>query len=258
MVTSGASDLGLDHEFFFQLEAKIFGRFHAHTCELWMTGNVGLGVVVEIINFLERTEILLRRAVTLKAPTHRVALSLIDDLHFIHVAVTALAGNPPVHVSRVVKIYIIRRLVHPHPLDRFAIIAGIIDIHRLVKRRKFRAFAKHMLVTIPARTAGRHVRMTGHIDERVAIAAIQTNLIHVDFMREWNRLTRLVTHGQGLRSRVVGKRESNACCSGSSADSDFKRQEIGPAGKNICHGRGDAMREDEACEIFHKLVSEIL
>lgn len=130
MVAGGASDLGLHHELLLELETEFFGRIHA---ELRVVGNVGLSVVAEVVNLLEWTKIFLRCAVTIKAPAHRVRLGLVDDFHLVYVAMAALAGNPAIYVCGVIEINVIRCLVDSHPLDRLAVIARIIDVHRLMQ-----------------------------------------------------------------------------------------------------------------------------
>jgi hypothetical protein len=51
-----------------------------------------------------------------------------------------------------------------------------------MERREFGAVFLDVLVAVPAGVAGRHVRMPGNLDERVAVAAIETELIHVDLV----------------------------------------------------------------------------
>lgn len=67
MVASGTSCLGVDLAFVSELDAEILRRFYA---EVRVVGKIGLRVVAEIIDFLERTEVLFRRPVALQAPAH--------------------------------------------------------------------------------------------------------------------------------------------------------------------------------------------
>ncbi len=110
-------------------------------------------------------------------------------------------------------------------------------------------------MAIPTGIAGRHVRMARNVDKRVAVAAVQPDLIDVNLVREGNRLRGLVAHRQGFRRRVISESERNSCCCGSGADGDFQWQQIGPAGKNVCHGKGDAVRRSEIPRIHHGLVT---
>ena len=221
MVAGRTTRLWIHLELLFQLQAQIFSGFHS---KMRVVGNVGCSVIVEIVNLLERAEVLLRRTVTVKTPTHRQAVYLINNLHFIHVTVATLARNPPTDVGRVIEIHVIWQLMHTHPLDRLAIVSWIIRVHRLVKRRQFWAVTLDVLVTIPTGASSRNVGMTGNIHERMAIAAVQPQLIHVNFMGKRNGLRWLVTLHQCLRRCVIGKRKRHSRRCGSSADSDFERQ----------------------------------
>ncbi len=148
---------------------------------------------------------------------------MIDDFHFIHVAVAALAGNPAVHVRGVVEVNVIRSLMNPHPLDRLAVIAWIVDVHGLVKRSQFRAVPLNVLMAVPASATGGNVRVTRDINEGMAVTAIQTQLIDVDFVGKWNWLGRLITHNGRLWRGVVSERQCNTRRYGPGADSDLKR-----------------------------------
>ena len=154
MVAGGASNLGLDHVLLLKLEAEILGRFHRRIFGVF--GHITV-VVREIVNFFERTKIDLGRTMAIETPTHRVGLRLIDDLHFVDVAMAALAGNPPVDVGGVVEINVVRCLVDAHPLDRLTIVAGVGDVHRLMQRGQFRAIPLHVLVAVPASASCRDV-----------------------------------------------------------------------------------------------------
>jgi hypothetical protein len=54
---------------------------------------INLGVVVEIKDFLQRTEVLFRSTVTIEAPPHGVALSMINLLHLVNFAMATHAGD---------------------------------------------------------------------------------------------------------------------------------------------------------------------
>ena len=172
MVASGAGDLWLDHELLLELEAKILCGLDARLCEVWIVREINFCIIREIVNFLKWAEIFLRRIVAIEAPAHGVGFSLIDDFHFIDIAMAALAGNPAIHVGRVIEINVVWRLVDSHPLDGLPIVARVIYVHRAVKRGQFWAVPLHMLVAIPARIAARHVGMACDVHERMAIAAV--------------------------------------------------------------------------------------
>jgi len=219
MVTGGACDLGLHHELLFQLEAEVLRGLDRSILRVFRHIAV---VVGKVVNLLERTKIFLRCTVTLKAPAHGMRLCLINHLHLIDVSVAALAGDPPVHVRRVVEVNVVRRLVDPNPFDRLPIVSGIVHIHRPVKRSQLRAVTLNVLMAVPARAARRNVRMPRDIHKRVAIPTIQTDLVDVNLVRKWNRLRRLIAHHQRLGSRVVRKSERHTCTCGPGAECDLK------------------------------------
>lgn len=219
-MAGGAARLRIDVELLFEFEAQIFGRFHA---EVRVSGDVMLRIILKIIDFLQRAEVLFRSLVAIKAPRHRLALCLIDDFHLIDVAVAALAGNSAIHVSGMVEINVIRRLVNPDPLDRLAVVAGIADIHRLMKRRELRAVFLNVLVAVPAGISRRYVRMAGNIDERVTIPTVETELIDVDFVRKWDRLGRLIADHLRLWRRIIGEGQGDAADSRAGANGDLQR-----------------------------------
>lgn len=200
MVTGGTSRLGIHFELLLKLETKFLSGFHAG---LWVIRKVSLGVVAKVVNFLQRTEVNLWSSVTVKTPSHRVRLSLVNDFHFIHVAVATLAGNPAVDVRGVVEIDVVRGFVNAHPLDRFAIVTRVSGVHRFVERSEFRTLALDVLVAIPTSVTGRNVRVARDINKRMAIPTIQPELIDVDFVRKRNRLRRLVADDQGFRRRII-------------------------------------------------------
>ncbi len=108
MVASGTGFLGIDHEFFFEFQAELLGGLDSCLAKVRIILKVNFRIVGEIIDFLQWTEIFLRSAVTFQAPAHRVGLCLVNHLHFIHITVAALAGNPAVDVCGVVEIDIVR------------------------------------------------------------------------------------------------------------------------------------------------------
>jgi len=104
MVAGRAAFLRFDVEFLDQLETEFAGGGDGVVLDVF--GNIGIAVV-EIEDLLKRAEVLFGGAVAFEAPAHRVALGLINDFHFMHVAVAALAGNPAIHVGGVVEIHVV-------------------------------------------------------------------------------------------------------------------------------------------------------
>jgi len=156
MVASRTGLLGFDHELLLQLEAEVERGFHRSIGGVF--AHIGVAVI-EIVDFLQRAKVFLRRPVAIEAPAHGVTLRLVNHFHLVDVAVASLAGNPPVDVGCVVEIDVIRRFVHPHPFDWLAVVTREAHIHRAMQGSQFRAFALHVLMAIPAGVRGRHVGM---------------------------------------------------------------------------------------------------
>lgn len=195
-----------------------------------------LVAVVEIIDLLQRTQMLLGCAVAIQAEAHRERLRMVDNFHLVHVTVAALAGNPAVNVCGVVEINVVGSLVNPDPLDGLAIVAGESRIHRTVERSEFGAVLLHVLVAVPTSIPCRHVGMSRNIDKRVTVPTVQTELIDVNFMRERDGLGGLITNELRLRSRVICDRHCHPSPNGTKAENDFERKKVRPAWKNIRHG----------------------
>ena len=153
-----------------------------------------------------------------------------------------LAGNAAVHVSGVVEVDVVGRLVDAHPFDGLAIILRMAGIHRTMQRLQLGAILLHVLVTVPAGIAGRNVGVTSDVDKGVTVATVQTELVNVDLVRKGNRLTRLIPYPCGFWSRVVAESEGDASSGGAETHGNFQRQQIGPAGKNVCHGEAGTVR----------------
>lgn len=92
-MTGSAGDFGANLVNILEFQTEFLGRLDS---KLGVFGDVILGVIGEIVDFLQWTEVLLWIAVALETPAHRKVLGLIYDLHLVHVAMAVLAGNPPV------------------------------------------------------------------------------------------------------------------------------------------------------------------
>ena len=99
----------------------------------------------------------------------------------------------------------------------------------------------NLRVAVHAGLRGGHRRVRALLDRGVAVAAVEAQLINVDLVGEGDRLGGLIADGERLGRGVVVEREGDSGDCGSDADGNFERQQIGPAGKNICHEKGDAV-----------------
>lgn len=214
-MTSGAALLRFDvvmllqklTEIFLVRDAIALGILHHVILEIL------LGVVVEVVDLLERTKVLLRLAVTIEAEAHGVTLSMIDRLHFVHVTVAALTGNAAVDVSGVVEIDIVWSAVNPNPLDRLAFdllpifiqnrLVIDVDPHRITKWSQLGIPLLHVLVAVPTSIGTRNIGVARMLHKTVAIPTIEPELIHMEVVIVRNRLRRLITNTLRLRSRII-------------------------------------------------------
>lgn len=192
-------------------------------------------VVIQIINFLERAQVLLRSAVALKAEGHTQALVVMHLAHLMHVAVTAFAGNTTVHVGLVAEVGVVRKLMDTHPLDWLTIVVLVIFIHRTAQRLKLRVILLNVLVAVPAGVSGRHTGTGRLIHGAVAVATIDSELVRVQIMIVCNRLIRLITNTLCLRRCIVGKGCRQPQNYKNQAYRDLQRQQIGPSREKISH-----------------------
>ncbi len=204
----------------FQLLAKVEGGFHGSIVGVF---HHVLIAVFEIEYFFEWAEVIFGGAMAIKAPSHRMRLGMINNLHLIHVAMAALTGNPAIDVGGVIEFHVIRCLVNTYPFDRFAIVTCELRVHRAMKRRQLWTIRLHVLVAVPTGIPGRNIRVPGHIHKRVTVTAIKPELIDVDFVGKRNGLLRLIAYNLSLRSRVIGKCQSHSGTDSSEAKCDFER-----------------------------------
>ena len=164
-MTGGATFLRVDVPVFLQEKTEFFLRGDALTFFVFdvVLGEILLSVVIKIVDFLEWTEVQLRVPVTVETKGHTQTLSMIDLLHVINITMAGLAGHPAVHVSRMVKVNVIRRLGNTHPLQRFldrTFNRNVIDIdtHGITQQSELWTPLLHVLVTVPTRVGGRNTR----------------------------------------------------------------------------------------------------
>src|SRR6056297_2205507 len=77
-----------------------------------------LGTPVQIGDLIQWTKRLLRMSVTIEAKTHAQRLSMIHHRHFVDLPVTLHATDTAIHMSRVVEIRVLRKLVNLNPPNR--------------------------------------------------------------------------------------------------------------------------------------------
>lgn len=167
-------------------KAKLLLRF--------LTGRVP----VEVKNFLERTNPILGGAMAIQTPAHAVWLGVFDDIHLVDLPMAFVATHAAIHMHGVVEINIVRRLVNPHPGNRFPALETCAD------RRKQGAVRFYGAVATHAHVGGRDVRVFRNLHVCVAVAAVDPKLSRMQAVFERHRLIGRVTDTRVFRGRIIG------------------------------------------------------
>lgn len=170
-----------------------------------------------------------RSAVAIQAPGHALRLMLVNNLHFVDRAVAAIATDATIHVSGVIEISIIGNLVDAHPVDRLASFPAFADGFQ------FRAVSLDLRVAGHARLGAWDVRVRSDFNEAVAVAAIEPELLNVDDVREWNRLSRFVTDTGVFGGKIIRQSAGDRCYNRANADHQLQRKPVCPFWKKVCH-----------------------
>lgn len=143
---------------------------------------------------------------TLKAECHTQGLAVRDDLHFVNLAMALDATDTTIHVSRVIKIRIIGRLVDPDPWHRLAARVAVSN------RSEQGAVGLDLVVAVHARLRSRNIGVARLVDVTVAKAAIYPELGYVLLVAEGHRLHRSIPDPGILRRHVISDtRRRNSC-----------------------------------------------
>ena len=238
-VAGRATLLRLDIPVLFQVEAQILLSLKGIP-GIWMLHRIGsqplLRVIIQVENLFQRAEMLLGVSVTVETPAHRVRFSLVDHLHLINLAMTGLAGDSPIDVSRMVEKHVVRILVHPHPLDRLPVKILVVLIKRPPQGLQFLTILGHMLVAIPAGAGGWDIGMPRMLHKAVTVATIHPELVHVQGVIIRNGLRRHIPNTLSLRSRVIRESYYYSSSSHPKTDRDLERQDIRPTREEIGDG----------------------
>ena len=225
MVAGSAAFLGLQFESFLKLLTEFFGLSDAlaFVVEHHIVLQILSRIILQIENFLQRANLVLRSAMALQTEAHRVIFRVENNFHLVNLTVATYARNTAVHVSGVAEFHVVRSFVNFHPLNRLTIIKRMCFVHRTMQWIKLGALALHVLVAIPASIGGWQIRVIRVIYKRVAITAIETELIHVNLVRKRNGLRGLIADNSRFGSSVYRKGSDYANGDGTGTDCDFQR-----------------------------------
>ena len=98
-----------------------------------------------------------------------------------------------------VEISVVRKLVNFYPWNRKACFPAFLDW----SKTRAIVFNFSLTVAIDTSLGSWDIRMACNLHKTVAIAAIHTELLHMNRVRKRNRLVRLITDARVLRSEVI-------------------------------------------------------
>ena len=136
-------------------------------------------------DFLFRPQVVLRMAMTIKAPFHLQRLRLRHDRHLIDAPVTSRATDTLVHMNRMIEISEVRQVMHAHPFQRSSRFVAVTDWFEIW------TVGPNLFVAIHADGRRRHARRGGRLDRSVTVTAIDAVIADVMFMAELDWLLAL-------------------------------------------------------------------
>ena len=186
---------------------------------------------IKIENLILRPQKIRRISVALEAPRHAMGLRQVYRRHMIDRAVTTETANAAVHVRRVIVVNVIDSAIDPHPLDR------VLRFPALPHRFQLRIIFLYLRVAIHAGLSVRHIGMRRHFDKAVTIAAIHSQLGHMDVVWKRDWLDWFVTNFRVLRRPIIPGRRRQTTDHNDGTEEQFKRYPVGPAWKEVGHGK---------------------
>ena len=142
----------------------------------------GRWLVTHIENLIARTKIILRRAMTAKAPLHLQGFLLIHQRHLVDGAVAGIASHTLRHVNAVIEKDEIGQLIHPRPLQRLArAVAGTNGLQQL-------GIGPDLRMAVHAGFGGRNSSEAGGFYRSVAITAVNAEASNMVLVAERHRL----------------------------------------------------------------------
>ena len=145
-------------------------------------------------------------------------------------AVTTETTDAAVHVRRVIVINVIDSAIDPYPLH------WVTRFPTRPHRLQFRIILLHLRMTVHARLGVRHVGLCRHFHKAVTIAAIHSQLRHMNVVRKRHRLNRFVADLCVLWRHVIPGCRGQSTDRNDTADHQFERYPVGPAWKEVGHG----------------------
>jgi hypothetical protein len=128
---------------------------------------------------------------------------LIDDLHFIHLAVAFDAANTTIYVNGMIEVNVIRSLMNAHPRNRIS------GLEALTHWGEGLAIGENLTVAVHARISARNIRVLRTVYVGMTIATIHAELTYMQAVIIRNWLNRLITDPQILRGAIISDEDGN-------------------------------------------------
>lgn len=152
-----------------------------------------LGLPGHVGDFVQRSQVIFRRTMAAKAPTHGQWLVLAHHLHLIDAAMTGNATDAAIHMGAVVEINKIGKVMHAHPVDRLACFVTV------AHRSEFFAGGPNLDVAVHTCLSRRDGGMTGFLNRVVTVTAVESELADMKRVTVRHGLCRRVTDPLSIR-----------------------------------------------------------
>lgn len=170
-----------------RFDAHVFDQFFSFHClQMDRFDAVRAPGPAEVGDFVDRTDVFFRRAMTIETEAHAEGFDVADLIHLIDAAVAFDATDAAGDVDGMVEIDVIGGDMDLDPGDR-DIIAGA-----LADDGQARVVFEHLVMAIHAGGSAGQVGIPGFIDAVMTVPAIETQLAGMDGVGKRHRLRRLI------------------------------------------------------------------
>lgn len=162
----------MDHRLHVELRGQLLAAKHL----------IGRHPPFGVEHLIQRAKLLLRSAVTFKAPLHQERSLLTNKLHLIDLTVATCAANALFHMHGMIEVHVIGQAMHAVPTD------GLVVLIAFTNRGEQLGADPNLFMAVHARLGGWHARIGGGLDRSVAISAIDAQSRYVLLMAEGDGL----------------------------------------------------------------------
>ena len=162
---------------------------------------------------------------TVKAPLHAEWFDLMNDFHRVDPAMAFNTAHASIHMSSMIEVRVIRKIMNSNPLDGHARVVAFIQ------RLELGAVRMNLKMAVHAGLSGRDGCMGAVFNRVVAVATVDTKFTCMHGMAEGDRLCRHVSHIRRLWTETPGDHEDHIGWSRHSHEDDHRQKQVGPTWK---------------------------